>query len=462
MGERTLNARQLQVMEWILAGCPDGVMTGTTHKVTAVALQSRRLVKVSRRGGVWRAEPTEAGRFFVEHGAYPAGHWAGGTRPAPRPAASAAMPKTVGERKVTGLRPVDQMMADLAEAGGELRVAAEAGSYWENLATSATHHGKVPQGKTLKITRGKDWSERIIRLEDAPVLMTLEVKPISVAASLRSPHPVVRALRDDKDQLPITGRVRWRALRILDAVAEAAAARGYRVTAPKAKPGSRRPKGHLVLTIGRHPNTLILDQLDDRVPHQPTKHELERRGRYSWATIPTHDLVPSDRLRIRLERGWKVRRDVFADTKTITVEDRLPQLLQELELRAAVAEDQAQRREREAEERKRRWQQVREDAIVHAREHHRAKVLMDQVERWHEGKRLGAYLDAMQTRVAALDSAEQQEAEKWLAWARQHRDRIDPLRRALWLPTDPEFGPEVIAPFMRGWSPHGPTAHQPL
>jgi hypothetical protein len=63
----------LEVLKWIVAGCPDGVMTGTTHKVTAVALQGRRLAKVAKRRGVWRAEPTEAGRFFVEHGSYPAG-----------------------------------------------------------------------------------------------------------------------------------------------------------------------------------------------------------------------------------------------------------------------------------------------------------------------------------------------------------------------------------------------------
>jgi hypothetical protein len=176
MGERTVNARQLEVLEWIVAGCPEGVMTGTTHKATAVALQGRRLAKVSKRRRVWRAEPTEAGRFFVEHGAYPAGHWAASSESASRPATTVP-PRRPRERKVTGLRPVDQMMVDLAEAGGELRVAATGGSYWENLAASATRHGKVPKGKVLKVARGKDWSERILRLEDAPGWMTVDLEP---------------------------------------------------------------------------------------------------------------------------------------------------------------------------------------------------------------------------------------------------------------------------------------------
>ena len=56
-------------------GCPAQVMTDTTYKTTAVALQVRRLVTVSKSGGHWRAEATEAGRHFVKHEAYPTGHW---------------------------------------------------------------------------------------------------------------------------------------------------------------------------------------------------------------------------------------------------------------------------------------------------------------------------------------------------------------------------------------------------
>ena len=50
MAERTVNARQVEVLKWIAEGCPDDVMTGDTHKVTARALKSRGLVKVSGSG----------------------------------------------------------------------------------------------------------------------------------------------------------------------------------------------------------------------------------------------------------------------------------------------------------------------------------------------------------------------------------------------------------------------------
>ena len=434
-------------------------MSGTTHKTTAVALQNRRLAKVSRRRGVWRAEPTDAGRYFVQHGACPAGHWSASSTPASRPATPAGRSRPKREPRVTGLRPVDQLMADLAEAGGELSVTAAEGGYWENLAAAATRHGKVPAGKILRVAGGRDWSERIIRLVAPPTWITVELQQIPLAESLRGPHPVVKALRDDQDRLPMSRPVRARALRILDAIAKAAVGRGYTVTASKADSGYRHPRGHLVVTIGRHPNTLIVDELIDRVPHEPTRQELQRNQRYSWATIASHDRVPSGRLRINLERGRHIRQDSFSDTKTLNLEDRLPQVLQELELRAAAAEEHKQRREQQRQERKRQWEQVRDQAIVQAREHHRARVLADQVERWHQIQRLDAYLHAMQATIADLNPAEHEAATEWLAWARQHRKRIDPLGQPLRLPADPRFTAEVITPFMQGWSAYGPPAH---
>lgn len=66
-----LNARQMEVLRWICDGCPGGVMVGFTYKATAIALQNRRLVTVSRKRGQWRAEVTDAGRYYLEHAHHP-------------------------------------------------------------------------------------------------------------------------------------------------------------------------------------------------------------------------------------------------------------------------------------------------------------------------------------------------------------------------------------------------------
>ena len=75
MGQRIVNGRQLDVLKWIGDGCPPGVMTGTAYKTTALASQNRRLAKVTRRCGVWAVTLTDAGRYFLGHAAYPAGHF---------------------------------------------------------------------------------------------------------------------------------------------------------------------------------------------------------------------------------------------------------------------------------------------------------------------------------------------------------------------------------------------------
>src|SRR5205085_2117512 len=117
MAQRTVNARQLRVLQWIVAGCPDGdVARDPTSKTTAVALRNRRLATISRRGGVWTAAPTDAGTHFAEHGAYPEGHWLAASEGA---AELPLAPRTRRNRpEDPGLRPVDQMIAEVAAAGG--------------------------------------------------------------------------------------------------------------------------------------------------------------------------------------------------------------------------------------------------------------------------------------------------------------------------------------------------------
>lgn len=63
-----LNPAQVAVLEWIQSGCPGGVYPNDsyTHRITARALASRGLVRISGHGTSWRAEPTERGRVWPE------------------------------------------------------------------------------------------------------------------------------------------------------------------------------------------------------------------------------------------------------------------------------------------------------------------------------------------------------------------------------------------------------------
>ncbi|MCC4907765.1 helix-turn-helix domain-containing protein [Microbacterium sp. cx-59] len=61
-----LTLSQAAVLSWIVEGCPDGVYPEDSfaHRISARALVSRGLVKVSGHGHSWQAVPTESGRVW--------------------------------------------------------------------------------------------------------------------------------------------------------------------------------------------------------------------------------------------------------------------------------------------------------------------------------------------------------------------------------------------------------------
>ena len=458
MAERTVNGRQAEVLEWIVDGCPPGVMADSSYKATAAALQSRRLVKVTKRGGRWSATATAAGRFFAEHNRYPHGHWSGEKAGSgEQQLAREASPVVAAPgRRVTGSRPVDQMLADVVAAGGCLTVESDAGGYWANLVASAIRYGKVPAGKVLKIERGASWMERRICLEDQPEWMAAELEPIAVADSLRNPHPVVKELKEDPSRLKLGRDTRMRTLRILDALAKAAAERGYKVSAPSDARGDNHRYGYLKITVGGHAHAIDIKELNDKRPHEPTPKELRDKARNPWKQIPTHDQVPSGRLILTVLGGWHVNQETFADTKTIRLEDRLPAVLQEVELRVAAEQEQERKREIERQERQREWEQTFAEAKVAVREDHRAKVLMRQVEEWQQAGALAAFIEAARAHAAELEGSARDEADEWLTWARNHAATLNPLNQPLAMPADPEFTPEALRLHTKGMSPHDP------
>ncbi|WP_371407115.1 hypothetical protein OHA10_16615 [Kribbella sp. NBC_00662] len=296
----------------------------------------------------------------------------------------------------------------------------------------------------------------MLQLVDKPAWMNAVLEPIEVAERLINPHAAIVALRADKEhRLRFKGNVRQRALRLLDAIAKSASARGWDVTCPAWNRDDHHP-AHLAVSIIGHTYGLQVSENDDKVPHQPTAKELRDFGRWGYPRIPTYDKVPSGRLTIAVAGGVPVRQSAFSDTKTINLAGRLPVLVQELELRGAADEQRRLEREDQEAERRRRWKQVRDEAVIALREHNRAAILAEHAARWRRNQLLGDYIAAMQQRVASLDGAEQAAAREWVQWARDHHQRSNPLNQRLAFPADPDPSPEAIKPYMRGLSPYGP------
>jgi hypothetical protein len=391
MPDRTaaLNARQLDVLNWVADGSPPEVMEGHSHKRTAIALQDRRLVKVSRKGGVWSASLTEAGRHYVEHGRYPEGLWASVAESLV--AAPVAPPKEPSRRAVAAARrtaraeqppmptpPTDRLMQDLVAAGGILTVDHDSERF-KNLVSSAIQYGKIPSGKQVETYSGRTWSELVIRLHDAPEWVAPPDVSIPVPAVVRRPHPVVASLRDRDEITGLTKAVRSRAVRILDTIATEAQARGYLVTAGRvAQRWERRSWGDSLLNVEVRGQTVGIEirQENDRTPHTPTVTELRKKERSSWFDIPIHDVTPSERLKIGLVGGRPYGRSEWKDGKRVTIDDAVGAMLREVEIRAAFGEWADIKKEFDASERERQRQAAMARAKRTLIEDHRAKTLL--------------------------------------------------------------------------------------
>lgn len=93
---KTLTQAQLDVLEWIADGCPDGVMDGYEHRIGAAALRKRGLVETNGRGPSWTAEITEAGQRYLARAQEP----------------DAPMPRQ------SNVSVTEQLVSDVEKAGG--------------------------------------------------------------------------------------------------------------------------------------------------------------------------------------------------------------------------------------------------------------------------------------------------------------------------------------------------------
>ncbi len=365
------------------------------------------------------------------------------------------------------------LVKSLQTGGGEIRIAdpvPRERAAWRRAIFQAIDSRLLPWATCLRFS-GRDKGEMVIRLLPAAEGEAPGPPPkVPVPGTLRRLHPVLAATREghrsrrsgewfDNRRSPNVLHLRIsqtqmaRAFRIVQAIVDEAARRGYTV---KAMPTYGCKAGGLVVVINGHPIEIYVKEASTRIEHVMTATELRDKERYSYSYVPRWDFVPSGRL--ELHAGHPGYRSPLASDRTrFALEDRLGRVFVKLEAIAQAAEDRSRAEEerrlaavREAERRREAWKLAMQVARERYVEHTKAKALLDQIDRRQKAATIREFL------TLALEKVESVEEKQWLEWAVDYADAIDPFLRPLAAPKVAEPTAEDLTPFLDGWSPFGP------
>lgn len=452
-----LNPTQIAVLGWVGDGCPEGVHSDWSHRVTARTLHNRDLITIKGQGKTWTATLTKDGSYYLSHGEYPSGtpksHESATLTVAPVP------PSPSTRRSPTAKKPgpMDQMMTSLKEAEGHrITIPRDQESRYRQLATAAKRFGRIPE--KMRITIG--WAEdgrRTVTLEPLPAWQTRVLKPLKVPRRLTEPSDVITTL-SESETFQVSGKPRQRALRLLEVLVTTARSRDMKVTARTGRPLNstyvyRDSPRHdeLEFSLGRDKFRVWFAQATLQKPHEPTRRELAR-VQYGYL-FPDFDDVPSEHLSIVLDgEGGKFWANEWHDTDDHRLEDDLAQVLEEIRLRH---EHQEEKRHEEQERRiaaQRREEENRTQAVVNYRKKFLTDAMESQAKRWENADRLHRYAQAVRRQAEHLKGEEQQAALHWAEQISAHATRTDPLPQALVPPEVPDPSYADLDPFMKPYS----------
>jgi len=265
---------------------------------------------------------------------------------------------------------------------------------------------------------------------------------ISLADRLVNPHPLVQltrialehgqadeygALHGRRGQqcldLRLSKQSLHRALRILDALFKALGMRGASVHL-----GTDRWERTYV-KIANEKVQIRLEEEFRRIAHVPTKTELAAQQRSPWNRPARWDYEATGRLQFQILEYTKGTRKSWADGRTQRLDEMLNDIVKGIFITAEVLR--ANREAWERKERERQAELMRQAELEQQRreEEARRQELERQVNRWVVSRNLRTFLGALEEEAArqGCSAVPDSQLGVWLAWARQHADRLDPI-----------------------------------
>ncbi len=306
----SLNDAQAAVLSWICT-TPEGEPPPGNWKASMSALVSRGLATVSKKGGRYTANATEAGRYFHQHGEYPTD--SAGGRHAARMLAAKQARAAAAEPSL--IRPVREQLSTVEE-------------------------------------------ERAARRQPPQALAaTPPALPESAPHRIVSPHPAVRSLMERPTALPKDADARRRAFVAAHLLVQAAGQAGFRIEGhiqPKQR-GQEHPfRGETLVTLdaGQRPVPVCIGQFEKGVDHVLTPKEIADKERWGRTWAPRYDYLPTDLVFFRVYASSSSTR--LLETAAKWLGDYVPKVIELVRSATEVAlryQEQARERAREQQER---------------------------------------------------------------------------------------------------------------
>ncbi|RDI53323.1 hypothetical protein [Nocardia mexicana] len=437
-----LNQKQVEVLQWVLDGCPEGVFTGFEHRATARALERRGLITITGKRRTWAAAITDVGRKWL-----------------------AAPPVAV----LRDESDADRLIVEVQEAGGRLvlekdREVLEA---HRRLVGMSLKSPLRPRGKRLEIISTGPYGsgpEAIVFTEHFDDLV--DARPVPVPERIARYHPAVKAYVANKDWHYVSSDHVPRAAKILQAIATEAVARGIYAIAPvDARKGADAYEAHFLngchLALRTPVGVYGLTIKEIAAPGAPKIDPMKWRERQrmpAWIRHRGWEFIGTGRLELVVDGRWsRYKGDHYRDAKTVTVEDKLPEVFRSFEIHKLRADWQDQERERKESERRRRWEAAMAVAKERYFEHARWEHFKNCSREWQKITQHRRFLAAARDAAERYRGDDREAILHHLDDAERTLDGLDPILQPTRIAPDvPEPKPEDLKPFLKGWSPHGP------
>lgn len=450
-----LNSNQQDVLRWVSQECPDGVYHGYAHRVTARALHNKGLLSVKGHGESWSATLTKDGIAYLNSDKNPSSDNTQDTEPSQkrqRKTPSTQPPKKNhnGEAKAspplsTKKRPgvVDQLIAALHDAENHcITIPHEQIRRYQSRAITAEREGKIPYGMQIIIRDQKNNETALVTLEPLPSWRTKVLDPIAVPSHVNDPTDVTQKL-SESTTFPVNGPPRERALRLVEALVNAARGRDMKVrpfinqlVEQNASRSRKVRKDGIEITADQDTFRLWFTQEIIRTPHEPTSREVAQ-ARYGYL-FPDFDEIPDNNLGLVLERkGQTFWAGAWKDTEDHQLEDDLAQILEEIQLRHEDLIEQRHKEQQRFELQERKHNEEREQARLKFQQDFLIKSMNHQAQQWQQADLLQRYAKAIRDHAAFLKEDERTQALAWADQIEKQSNVCNPLRKTVKTPELP-------------------------